>query len=215
MIYAFPGIEEPIRQGDIFVNLPRIEISLSKIPVLLEDDQTVEMPWSDIAVSQQPVTAIFSAKPVTSIVISQNCDAARAPDITLCEIKQFYEVEPNCKNTTSPKSWQSQIVQQARKNQKWFYLPVDKDIGFETKMGVDFLSTLRLPRVDLEHYRNFRKGRLNEVAKEHFRERIAEFYRRYPYDEWYSLNQDEFKAYLSDKHNDPSIKAFPWQISPQ
>ncbi|WP_155996384.1 hypothetical protein [Verrucomicrobium sp. 3C] len=49
---------------------------------------------------------------------------------------------------------------------------------------------------------------MNGIADEHFRERIAEFFRRYPYDEWYPLNQDELQTYLEEY---PDAKPFPWQ----
>jgi hypothetical protein len=76
-------------------------------------------------------------------------------------------------------------------------------------MGVDFLVTLRVPRLELEQLRQLRKGRLNDVAAAHFRERIAEFYRRYAYDEWYSLDPAEMEAYLSEY---PDVKPFDYQI---
>ena len=75
-------------------------------------------------------------------------------------------------------------------------------------MAVDFLLTLRLPLKDLMASRGRRRARLNAVADEHFRERIGEFFRRYPYDEWYPLNEREFAAYQSDY---PDAQAFPWQ----
>jgi len=80
-------------------------------------------------------------------------------------------------------------------NLKWFYLPPDPTIGFMDRMAVDFLSTLRVSRGDLENARHLRRGRLNTVADEHFRERLAEFFRRYPYNEWYAFNKQEFEAY--------------------
>jgi hypothetical protein len=61
------------------------------------------------------------------------------------------------------------------------------------------MVTVRLRRVDLEALRSHPSGRLNTTAgehfREHFRERISEFYRRYPYDEWCALNPQEFEAY--------------------
>ena len=75
-------------------------------------------------------------------------------------------------------------------------------------MGVDFLVTLRIPRIDLEEYSYLRKGRLNENAEAHFRERIAEFFRRYPYNEWYPLNQEEMEEY---KKRYPEAKLYSWQ----
>lgn len=208
MIYEFPKIDEPIRQGDIFVGLPRIDISLNCLPVIDSNDEAKTMSWGDIVKDGKPITALFSAKPVTAIVASQDCDAMRSPDITLCEIRKFNDVERKCLDTKLPKKWVSIIIQQARLNQKWFYLPPDTAIGFEAKMGVDFLVTWCLPRPDLESLRHLRKGRLNNIADEHFRERISEFYRRYPYDEWYSLNHEEMTVYRNDH---PDAESFPWQ----
>jgi len=39
-------------------------------------------------------------------------------------------------------------------------------------------------------------------------ERVAEFYRRYPYDEWYTLNAAELAAYRRDH---PDADPYPWQ----
>lgn len=207
MIYEFPDRSEPIRQGDIFVGLPRIDVSLNNIVIIDEKEERLAN-WIDIVESNKPVNILVSARPVTAIVASQDCDALRAPDITLCEIREFADVERKCKETKSPKSWINIITQQARINLKWFYLPPDEKLGFKDKKAVDFMVTLRIARVELEELRNLRKGHLNEIAGEHFRERIGEFFRRYPYDEWYSLGKDELQAYIKDYSD---IKPFPWQ----
>jgi hypothetical protein len=75
-------------------------------------------------------------------------------------------------------------------------------------MAVDFLVTLRVPREDLESLRSLRRGRLNATADEHFRERIGEFFRRYPYDEWYALDEHEMAEY---KKEYPDAEPFQWQ----
>jgi hypothetical protein len=75
-------------------------------------------------------------------------------------------------------------------------------------MGVDFLVTIRIPRTDLEGLRTLRRGRLNNTADEHFRERISEFFRRYPYDEWYTLNPEELTEYQKEH---PETEPYPWQ----
>jgi len=209
LIYEFPGQDEPIWQGDIFIGIPRFDFALKKIAIVVEDHPE-ETSWESAAKEGNSVTTIVEARPVAAIVISQNCDALRAPDINLCEVRNFQDVEPKSKETKRLKKWSRIITQQARLNQKWFYLPPDEKVGFTEKMGADFMVTIRVPRVDLEALRHLRKGRLNEVAVAHFRERIAEFYRRYPYDEWYPLNKEEMKAYQEDH---PGAKPFPWQSS--
>lgn len=207
MIYEFPDSSEPIRQGDIFGGLPRIEISLESLSVV-DDNATVEMPWREVLAAEEPVSAILPIRPVLAIVASQDCDCSHSDDITLCEIRRFVDVERKAAQTNKPSSWVKILTQHARLNLKWFYLPPCEKIGFKEKNAVDFTLTIRVARSDLEKLRHLRKGRLNTVADEHFRERIAEFYRRYPYDEWYPLDQAELTEY---RKNYPESKEFPWQ----
>ena len=183
---------------------------MGRIPVLEDDGSIVERDWREIALQEQQVTAIFPLRPVTAIVATQDCDATHGQDITLCEIRLFRQVERKAAETSAPKKWKDILTQHARINQKWFYLPPDEQIGFTDKMAVDFMVTLRVPRVELEALSDLRKGRLNTIADEHFRERIGEFFRRYPYDEWYALNPQELKAYV-DQY--PDAQPFPWQQS--
>jgi hypothetical protein len=210
VIYEEVAADAPLRQGDIFVGLPRVEVTLERITVVEEDGTTAECLWREIAYSGREITAVLPVRPVTAIVATQDCDALRSDDITLCEVRGFREVEGMARDAKTPKGWKSIITRQAHINQKWFYLPPDSRMGFNDKMAVDFLVTLRVPRVELEAFRDLRKGRLNDVAYEHFRERIGEFFRRYAYDEWYPLDQDELKAYI---HEYPDTKPFPWQES--
>jgi hypothetical protein len=208
VIYEYPATDAPIRQGDIFWGMPRVEVSLRPVAVL-EDDETVALrDWHEIALQQAEVTAVFAIRPVAAIVATQDCDATHSRDITLCEIRPFRQVERKAAQTTAPKKWKDILTQHARINQKWFYLPPDERIGFADKMAVDFMVTLRVPRAELEALRDLRKGRLNPLADEHFRERISEFFRRYPYDEWYPLNEQELKAYIAEY---PDAQPFPWQ----
>jgi hypothetical protein len=210
MIYASVTPADSIRQGDIFVGLPRIDLSLREITIVRCGDpgDLVAKPWDEIARSGEPVAAIVAMRPVAAIVVTQDCDAFRSDAIALCEIRLFRDVEAKSRNTTAPASWSRIITQQARVNQKWFYLPPSSDAGFEDKMAADFTIVLSVPRTDLEQHRHMRKVRLNEEAEQHFRERIAEFYRRYPYDEWYPLDKAEFDAYAKDHFG---TTPRPWQ----
>lgn len=207
MIYSFPDQNALLRQGDIFINLPRIDISLQQV-LLADADGEQLVRWEELARESKPIKIIVPVRPVAAIVATQDCDAVRSHDITLCEIRPFRDVERKSRDTSSPKSWKNLITQHARINQKWFYLPPDARIGFADKMAVDFLVTLRVPRADLEGLRSLRCGRLNDVADEHFRERIGEFYRRYPYDEWYALEKDEMAEYQKEYTD---ARPFPWQ----
>jgi hypothetical protein len=207
LIYDFPDEAQPIRQGDIFVGLPRVEISMRTLPIV-DDNGTAEAAWKDVAERNEEVTAILPVRPVTAIVATQDCDTAHAQDITLCEIRPFGDVYRTAKNTNTPKGWVSILTQHARVNLKWFYLPPDERMGFAEKLAVDFAVTIRVPREHLEELRGLRRGRLNPLADEHFRERLAEFFRRYPYDEWYPFDPDELAEY---RKKYPDAAPFPWQ----
>lgn len=68
MIYEYPSVEAPIRQGDIFTGLPRVDVPLKKLTVVGEIED-VETDWEIIVQSGEPVTAILPVRPVTAIVV--------------------------------------------------------------------------------------------------------------------------------------------------
>ena len=211
MIYDFPDEKAPIRQGDLFRTLPRVDISLNAIQAFKANDEVSEQSWDALVKSKGgKVEAVLSITPVFGIVISQDCDTERAEDLSLCEVRDFGDVFPLAKDgDKTPKWWMKFVTGEARRNPKWFYLPPNARV-FENRNAVDFFATFRLSRNDLNSYRRYRIATLNPVARLHFRERISEFFRRYPYDEWYPLNPEEFKEYRSQKHYEDA-KPFPWQ----
>lgn len=211
MIYVFPSEDSPIRQGDIFANIPRASVSLTDLTTITDEDLRL-LSWDEIAKKGKPVEAVLPVTPVYAIVATQNCDALTSPEITLCEIQEFQKVEGKAKDVSSPKRLMNIITQHARINQKWFYLPPDDKIGFTDKMAVDFRCTIRVRRTDLESFKNFRKGSLNSLARQHFRERLGQFFRRYPYNEWYSLNHKELQAYEKSRKCVVSPK-YSWQAN--
>ncbi|MBL4702415.1 MAG: hypothetical protein JKX85_14290 [Phycisphaeraceae bacterium] len=209
MIYVYPDDSQPIRQGDIFLNLPRIDISLDCM-ITVEDDSSTFVPWEEIATPGMTTEIIAGVKSVAAIVITQDCDNLRNDDISLCEICKFEDVHTAIKEMTDrPAKWVNVLTEHARKNLNWFYLPPDKQVGFSEKKAVDFQVTMRLKRLEMERLISFRVGRLNNVADEHFRERLSEYFRRYPYDEWYPFDKDELEAYETKRNL--KVKKFPWQ----
>ena len=208
MIYDFPEPSSPICQGDIFIGVPILDLADDELSVIDDKGGAQILPWAEFASDGQTVRALIAVRPTIAIVGTQECDAIRAPNITLFEVRPFRDVERKSKDTSKPSKWVPIITQHARVNQKWFYLPADERVGFTAKMGADFLTPIRIPRIALERLISFRKGRLNEVAGQHFRERLAEFFRRYAYDEWYPLTRDELAEY---QKSHPDAAPFPWQ----
>lgn len=198
MIYCFPSKEEPIRQGDIFRWIPSVDLSLSKMACLDEENNPDEKDWKSLVpfAPESSILVLVPVRPVLGIVASQDCDSARGKDITFCEIRPFTSFE----KSDNPKGWMKIITQHARQNWKWFYLPPDDRLGFKEKMAVDFRLVTKVDRLELESLcALLRVGRLNDVALAHFRERISDFFRRYAYNEWYPLNTEELAEYQKDK----------------
>jgi hypothetical protein len=212
MIYQAADPADPIRQGDIFRNVPHLELSLARLAIVGEDEPEVTT-WQSIIESgdPEPVTALVAVEPVHAIVITQDCDAARGRHLCLAQIDKFLDVTG--KRTTPPataKKWMSLLTEHSRTNLRYFYLPADEALGFAERMAADFRSIIRLPREELVQLRRYRMGRLNDMATEHFRETLGQFYRRYPYNEWYPLNKEEAAAYAEAKKPE-DIELYDWQ----
>lgn len=212
MIYEQVDIKAPITQGDIFRGIPLVEVSLSTIALLDDDGCPRRTTWQDLLQedgNDVKVTAVLPITAVPAIAISQTCDAARMEYICLCGISEFLEAMGMETPPKTPKKWQSLIRRQSRSQLRWFYLPTDPAIGFVERMAVDFRVVLRVLRTDLEAMRHLRVGRLNSEATEHFRESLAQFFRRYPYNEWYPFTREELQAY-AEEQTEP-VEPYPWQ----
>ena len=116
MIYEFPPPDEPIRQGDIFIGVPRVEISLEDV-VIVEDNGERHAKWDEIADRPQSFM-IVPVCPVIAIVATQDCDALRSRDITLCKIRPLLSVERKANPQTKAKGFKNILTQHARINQK-------------------------------------------------------------------------------------------------
>jgi hypothetical protein len=231
-VYSKTNASEPIRQGDIFRWLPKIDVVLGDalLPILVESEEKggKEIDWFQFAQSVPPAvvppemevkTAAVSVRSVFGIVISQDCDAARCEYVVFAEVKPFKELKgfQGLKEPPDAGKVIDIVTEHTRKHQKWYFLSDDEDIGFTRKMVADFDLIFEVKREMLVKYiEPLRIGRLDdEVAWPHFRERVAEFFRRYPYNEWYPLNSDEARAYEDrQKSRDPNFILDPlyrWQ----
>ncbi len=208
MIYETVKDDEPIKQGDIFYPLPLHLIDLNNISILNEKGENVIKNWEEIKEEEFVVSPVILKK-TWGIVASQDCDNLRSPSITFFEIGKFSDIS-RLTQPSNAKGWVKVITKHSRQNSGCFYLPADESIGFNERMAVNFEHVLQITRESLESkICNLRKAKLNEVANEHFRECIAQFFRRYPYDEWYPLTKEEYDYY--NQENEGSIKPFPWQ----
>jgi hypothetical protein len=217
VIYESVALDAPIQQGDIFKDIPRIDISLLRMTVVIregEEEQARELNWmdalSDPAVADRSkgecISGILPIRPVQAIVITQSCDALRAEAISLCEVGLMSQVMGAIQ--PGSKKWVTSLTKQSTENLRWFYLPPAKPIGLADRMAVDFRTVISVPRTDLEALSSLRVGRLNPIAYEHFREKLSEFFRRYPVNAWYPLNKEELETY--SKESGP-VEPYHWQ----
>lgn len=204
--------DRPLRQGDIFYPLPYVEAPLLDKMQILQKTSDTELKsfysdWDHIQDGGKTAIAVGIRK-VWGIVASQDCDASRAPNISLFEVEPYIHINPT--PPTNAKRWTEALTERACKNASWMYLPINEEFGITDRMIINFDKVFQIPRVDLRKNIKLRKGRLTEVAYEHYRECIAQYYRRYPYNEWYPFNKDEASFYVS-KGRCAIDELYPWQ----
>jgi hypothetical protein len=209
MIYEVSNSDDAIKQGDIFRDIPRVDLSLATMAVVDAEGQRA-ISWSDVVeeFAASPITALVAVRPVLGIVITQDCDTARGEFLCLSQLDDFLRSSGQSV-PSSAKKWKDLLIKHSRTNLRLFYLPAEPQVGIETRMAADFRVLIRIPRVDLENMRGKRLCRLNALAKDHFRESLGQFFRRYAYNEWYPLTKEEFQAYSGDSSEE--IKPYPWQ----
>jgi hypothetical protein len=209
MIYIYPDANDKVKQGDIFLGIPKV-ICPPSFSVVGENNGTEVLPWEDVVREGKEITAIVGITSAIGIVASQNCDVERAPNIMLCEILNVGEIHRSITAKNTQQNIIKEIFSQLAKSSSWFYLPRDDKAGFSDRMGVDFMSTFSIPREQLNQWRRYRKARLNHEAYEHFRERLSFFFHRYAFREWYPLNKEEIEYYPN--YNVLTADDFlPWQ----
>jgi hypothetical protein len=116
MIYTFPELSAPISQGDIFFNIPILTLPDDELPVIDDKDIPRSLTWEEFAAAGESVSALIGVRPTIAIVATQECDALRAPSITLFEVRPFREIEGKSKETAKPAKWVPILTQHARVN---------------------------------------------------------------------------------------------------
>ena len=196
MCYEKLNGDQLVRQGDLFFPLPCPNISLDDVQAVSEDGYLEAMNWAK-AQDKRDISATVILEKTWGIVATQDCDATWRSSISLFRIRPFKEVYRN--PISKDLGWVHALTERACKNASWIYLPKDADIGIDEEMAINFHEIFQVEKVDLEKYINLRKGRLASFAYEHYREAIAQYFRRYPYNEWYPFNKAQLEAYAKEK----------------
>ncbi len=91
MIYEFPDKSQPVKQGDIFYPLPLILLDLNKMAISSKSGTFEEANWQIIK-DKKDIVVNTPIRPVWGVVATQECDASRAPIISLFGIGIFKDV---------------------------------------------------------------------------------------------------------------------------
>lgn len=219
--YWQKDLSNKIEQADIFLDLPFLDIISVKVQAIEAKDGEFKYKEIDLDDYSPPddgsilnnVIANLELKP--GIVISQNCDNLRRDHISFCEIKNLSKIENNFVQM-QPGKRIKYLTKEYKHKETYFYLPEEDGI-FEDKMAVDFSRIYQIQRVVLEKILKKRIASLSEIPLEHFRIKIANYFKRYAYDSWYVLRKEEYISYYEKHKGDlpdcelKLIKPYPWQ----
>jgi len=188
MIYQSVPLEDDIRQGDIFINLPFIYANLEELNVYNTETTFRQISIDQIEEKEGSILTLFE-KMDFSIVLSQDCDCLRSPFISLIVITEWE------RNIRSHKSWMNEIIKLNDDSPYRMYLPPEEDFNIIKRMFIDFSLIFYARRENLENLRTLRICRLNIEAMEHYREKLAYYFHRYAYTEYYPPNRKEMDEY--------------------
>ncbi len=212
MIYDAAAGDAPIQQGDIFFGIPKVDLGKT-FTVITGDGAAQEGGWSDVEAipefaTDKEIATIIRLSSSAGIVLTQDCDAARSPYLWLAIVDKYLTVTGRGTPPGSPKKWVDLIKREMKSNPRCFYLPESAGHGITERMAADLRALFQVERSVIESLKGRRRCRLNGVAKEHFREFVGNYFKRYPYNEWYPLTGEELTAYQTDV---PDAEAYPWQ----
>jgi len=179
-----------VSQGDIFVGVPIIGVSLSQLrQVVQEGDglRTIPVEPDQLAAN---MVLLEHVSTTNAIVISQSCDAERAPRLMLAPLTDFGLEEKN-----AIKKWRK-ISHTATSlgEPKNIYLPGNPTIGLSRSLA-DFGEAFTLPRDFLEELarRGKRIAGLSEQAIAYLQFRLAVLLTRVARDDFGWPSKDDLK----------------------
>ena len=202
MIYEAVSLSDDLRQGDIFWRLPFSYFNLDVLFVYTDDSTSEEISWQNL--NKENIQVLASIEKVYAIVLSQDCDCLREEYISLIVVSEWL------KEYTKSKKWMEEIIKLNRVSPSKMYLPPDNNFNINKRMHIDFSQIFNLKRENLNGIKSLRLCRLNEEAMDHFREKLAFYFHRYAFDEFYPLNKDEMSSY--EKMRKEKYKRRKYQI---
>ncbi len=204
--YRRPKLDTAISQGDVFDGVPLIGVTIDLLRAIPDGAGFRAERIEPDKLSDEMI--LFEQVGLTrAIVISQSCDAERAPQLMLAPVTPF---ELNEK--TVDKKWKK-ISQAATSlsETKYVYLPGNPHLGL-ARSRANFGEAFTVPRSLLEELarRGKRIGGLGEKAVAYFQFRLAVMLTRVAQDDyaWPSGEDIGIKiAYLQEEIKDRTKKA--------
>lgn len=206
---------ELLEQGDIFEDLPFLNITEPVINEVIPEGSGIkykEIKLKDYVSGKKKKNIVIPAKIGPGILISQNCDSSRDEFVSFCAIRPYAQLEKNFSPNNENKQVKFLTKDYAHKA-KYFYLPANLKNGFEDRMAVDFSSIHQIKTSLLQELIIKRKCRLSGLALDHFRVKLAHYFRRFAYNPWYVLNAKEFQTYIdsiTDSDEKALIEPYAW-----
>lgn len=206
--YRSPKSGNPISQGDLFVGVPRIGVSLQPLfrGVQQADGNTY------VAESLEPdqlsdgMHVIEQVKLTAAIVISQSCDAEHAPCLMLAPVTDFSVTGKGNESKWKKINYAATSLQET----KLVYLPGNPTLQLQRSVA-NFSQAFTLPRLFLEkmEQKGMRKASLGKTAVEYLQFRLGVMLTRVAQDDyaWPSREDIELKiAYLKDEEKERGKK---------
>ncbi|KKK42306.1 hypothetical protein LCGC14_0543410 [marine sediment metagenome] len=187
MIYKELSLSDDLQQGDIFTELPFSYFDLDALFVYTDDSTFGEISWKDL--TKEDIQILADIEKVYAIILSQDCDCLREEYISLIVVSEWK------KDYKKSNKWREEIIKLNRSRPSKMYLPPDSNFNINKKMHIDFSQIFNLKRENLINLKNLRLCRLNEEAMDHFREKLAFYFHRYAFDEFYPLDKEEMDSY--------------------
>lgn len=180
--YRVPAAREPLAQGDIFDGVPIIGATLSPAFQFLETDTPGIFSAKNIALVEiaEGMLLAEEIRLTRAIVISQSCDAGRAPRVLLAPIQS------HSSKAKGASLWSEvQNLATSLREPKTLYLPGNSVLKFE-RSTAEFGSAFSVPRAVLENlaHAGRRKASLGRIATEYLQHRLAVMLSRVAQDDY-------------------------------
>jgi len=194
VIYIYDIGDAPIKQGDIFKNIPYLsfDVLVRSSPIFKDSLENEAFNIIEEIIHEGGEILVETIISTTlCILASQDCD------ITHENFLIFYPLEIYQK----PKDFKS-LINEIRDSTQSVYLP-SIDLPNSSKIGpfrVKFREPIKLPKnLITKHFKELRIARIRETGRKVFIGKLTNFYSRLPIDDVIFLENNEIEQFLVEE----------------